>query len=298
MKVEISGLNMVYRNGIHALRDINLEFETGLLGLLGPNGAGKTTLMKILVTLLNPSSGTVLYDGINIQRHRKNTRALLGYLPQTFSTFSNIKTWEYLDYSGALAGLTKKKDRDLEVDRLLDQVGLSEVRNRMANKLSGGMKRRLGIAQALIGNPKIIIVDEPTTGLDTEERIKFRNILSELTQRDVTVVISTHIIGDISSSCHNIAIISQGEVSFFGTPSKLIEHANGHVFELSLTNMEYASVKNKYNIISTIPVENGYKIEIVSEDKPDHNYSIIPPNIEHAYVYYLLNNRFSKQKNS
>ncbi|MCE5347292.1 MAG: ABC transporter ATP-binding protein [Bacteroidales bacterium] len=287
MKIEIQGLNKIYPNGNHALKDINLEFGSGMFGLLGPNGAGKSSLMRIIVTLMKPSSGVVLVDGKNIQSNRKELRSLLGYLPQDFRFFTSLKTWEFLDYSGSLAGLKNKKERISEVDRLLDQVGLLEVRDRQANRLSGGMKRRLGIAQALIGNPKIIVVDEPTTGLDPDERIRFRNILSQLSQHDVTIILSTHIVGDISSTCQGMALLNKGELVFSGSPENLIKHAEGHVFKLKLTPDEYEMAKERYNVISTIPVEAGWEVQIVSDSTPEFGSTGIMPNIEHAYVYYM-----------
>lgn len=287
MKIEIKGLNQIYPNGNRALKDINLEFGTGMFGLLGPNGAGKSTLMRIIVTLMKPTSGIVLVDGMDIQKHRKKIRSMLGYLPQDFRFFTSLKTWEFLDYSGSLAGMKNKRDRLAEVDRLLDQVGLLEVRDRQANRLSGGMKRRLGIAQALIGNPRIIIVDEPTTGLDPDERIRFRNILSQLSQHDVTIVLSTHIVGDISSTCQGMALLNRGELVFDGSPENLIKRADGHVFKLRLDQWEYDQVKEKYNVISTIPVEDGWEVQIVSDDNPEFRAESIVPNIEHAYVYYM-----------
>lgn len=287
MKIEIQGLNKIYPNGNHALKDINLEFGSGMFGLLGPNGAGKSSLMRIIVTLMKPSSGVVLVDGKDIQGNRKELRSLLGYLPQDFRFFTSLKTWEFLDYSGSLAGLKNKKERIAEVDRLLDQVGLLEVRDRQANRLSGGMKRRLGIAQALIGNPKIIVVDEPTTGLDPDERIRFRNILSQLSQNDVTIILSTHIVGDISSTCQGMALLNKGELVFSGSPENLIKHAEGHVFKLNLTPDEYEMAKERYNVISTIPVEAGWEVQIVSDNTPGFGSTGIMPNIEHAYVYYM-----------
>jgi len=287
MKIEIQGLNKIYPNGNHALKDINLEFGTGMFGLLGPNGAGKSSLMRIIVTLMKPTSGLVLVDGLDIQKHRKELRSVLGYLPQDFRFFTALKTWEFLDYSGSLAGLKDKKTRIAEVDRLLDQVGLLEVRDRRANKLSGGMKRRLGIAQALIGSPRIIVVDEPTTGLDPDERIRFRNILSQLGQNDVTIILSTHIVGDISSTCQGMALLNRGDLVFSGSPENLVKHAEGHVFRLNLTPYEYERAKEKYNIISTIPVETGWEVQVVADEIPDNNAINIDPNIEHAYVYYM-----------
>jgi ABC-2 type transport system ATP-binding protein len=287
MKIEIQGLNQIYPNGNHALKNINLEFGNGMFGLLGPNGAGKSSLMRIMVTLMKPTSGMVLVDGKDIQKQRKELRRILGYLPQDFRFFTSLKTWEFLDYSGSLAGLRNKKERIAEVDRLLDQVGLLEVRDRQANRLSGGMKRRLGIAQALIGDPKIIVVDEPTTGLDPDERIRFRNILSQLSQNDVTIILSTHIVGDISSTCQGMALLNKGELVFSGSPENLVKHAEGHVFRLTLNPNDYEKVKEQYNVISTIPVETGWEVQIVSDNIPEFSSTSIVPNIEHAYVYYM-----------
>lgn len=287
MKIEIQDLNQIYPNGNHALKDINLEFGTGMFGLLGPNGAGKSSLMRILVTLMKPSSGNILVNGMDIQKHRREIRKMLGYLPQDFRFFSALRTWEFLDYSGALAGMKNKKERLSEVDRLLDQVGLLEVRDRQANKLSGGMKRRLGIAQALIGNPRIIIVDEPTTGLDPDERIRFRNILSQLSQNDVTIILSTHIVGDISSTCQSMALLNRGELVFSGSPEKLIDLARGHVFRLMLNQEQYDNVKLHYNVISTIPVEDGWEVQVVADEAPAFSPEPVTPDIEHAYVYFM-----------
>ena len=287
MKIEIQQLNQIYPNGNHALKDINLEFGTGMFGLLGPNGAGKSSLMRILVTLMRPSSGVVLIDGKDIQKHRKELRSILGYLPQDFRFFTSLKTWEFLDYSGSLAGLRKRRERIAEVDRLLDQVGLLEVRDRQANRLSGGMKRRLGIAQALIGSPRLIVVDEPTTGLDPDERIRFRNILSQLSQHDVTIILSTHIVGDISSTCQGMALLNKGELVFSGSPENLVKHAEGHVFKLTLNPYDYEKVKEQYNVISTIPVEEGWEVQIVSDNDPEFTSTRIIPNIEHTYVYFM-----------
>ena len=290
MKIEIQDLNQIYPNGNHALKNINLELSTGMFGLLGPNGAGKSTLMRILVTLMKPTSGIVTVDGKDIQipKYRKELRTILGYLPQDFRFFTALKTWEFLDYTGSLAGLKNRKERLAEVDRLLDQVGLLEARDRQANRLSGGMKRRLGIAQALIGNPKIIIVDEPTTGLDPDERIKFRNVLSQLSQHDVIIILSTHIVGDISSTCQGMALLNKGEMVYNGSPENLVKNAEGHVFKLNLTPEEYEMAKEKYNVISTIPIETGWEVQVVSDEIPKFNNAIsIIPNIEHAYVYYM-----------
>ncbi len=232
MKISIENLSKIYSPGKKALDDISLEITDGLFGLLGPNGAGKTTLMRILVTLLKPSRGNVRIDQLDIQRDRKMIRRMLGYLPQEFSTFPKIRTWEFLDYSARLAGINSKSQRNTQVDGFLEKVGLFDARDRLAANLSGGMKRRLGIAQALIGDPKILIVDEPTTGLDPEERIRFRNLLTEMAQEERIIILSTHIVADISSTCHDMALLVDGRVGFKGSPEELIRQAAGYVFEI------------------------------------------------------------------
>ncbi len=287
MKIEIRDLNMVYKNGNHAVKDLNLEINPGMFGLLGPNGAGKSSLMKVLVALIKPSSGVVLIDGKDIQKQRKKLRSYLGYLPQDFRFFTRLKTWEFLDYAGSLAGLKNKRKRLDTVDELLEKVGLLEARDRKANKLSGGMKRRLGIAQALIGDPKIIVVDEPTTGLDPDERIRFRNILSDLSQKEVIIILSTHIVGDISSTCQDMALLNKGSMVFNGSPARLVEEAKGHVYNLSLTQEEYDHVKDNFHVISTIPSEKGWDVQIVADEITGYSGRIIDPSLEHAYVYFM-----------
>ena len=287
MNIEIRGLDVIYKNGNHAVKNITLTIQEGMFGLLGPNGAGKSSLMKVLVALMKPSSGEVLVNGENIQGNRKKLRSYLGYLPQDFRFFTRLKTWEFLDYAGSLAGLKNRKERLATVDELLDKVGLLEARDRKANKLSGGMKRRLGIAQALIGDPKIIVVDEPTTGLDPDERIRFRNILSDLSQNDVTIILSTHIVSDISSTCQKMALLNMGEMVFSGSPDELVKQAEGHVFNLRLTQKEYDSIKDSYHIISSIPSELGWDAQVVADDVSNFDSQEIEPNLEHAYVYYM-----------
>lgn len=287
MKIEIKDLDVIYKNGNHAVKGINLTIEEGMFGLLGPNGAGKSSLMKVLVALMKPTSGVVLVNGEDIQKQRKKLRSFLGYLPQDFRFFTRLKTWEFLDYAGSLAGIRNRKDRLAVVDGLLDRVGLLESRDKKANKLSGGMKRRLGIAQALIGDPRIIVVDEPTTGLDPDERIRFRNILSDLSQNDVTIILSTHIVGDISSTCQGVALLNSGEMVFSGSPDELVKQAAGHVFNLSLTQKEYDSIKDSYHIISSIPSEKGWDAQVVADDVSGFDSQELEPNLEHAYVYYM-----------
>jgi ABC-type multidrug transport system ATPase subunit len=297
MKIKIDNLCKIYSKGNLALNNINLEISNGLFGLLGPNGAGKTTLMRILVTLMKPTSGMVTIDSLDLQRDRKTIRSMLGYLPQEFSTFPKIKTWEFLDYSARLAGVQSYKKRIDLIDLYLDRVGLFDVRERLAHKLSGGMKRRLGIAQALIGDPKILVVDEPTTGLDPEERIRFRNLLTEMGQEERIIILSTHIVGDISSSCNEMALLVDGEVGFNGQPNELIRQAKGNVFQIEATDGDLGIIKEKFTVISSIPSEQGWIIEVVAEDTKGFSSKPIEPNLEHAYVNFV-EQRYASTENA
>ncbi|MDZ7263223.1 MAG: ABC transporter ATP-binding protein [candidate division KSB1 bacterium] len=287
MQIKIRNLTKQYKNGHLALKQVNLDIESGMFGLLGPNGAGKTTLMRILVTLMKPTSGTVTVDQYDLQKDRRAIRAMLGYLPQDFRFFTKLKTWEFLDYVASLAGLYNSQARKRAVDEMLERVGLYEARDRMANKLSGGMKRRLGIAQALIGDPKIVVVDEPTTGLDPEERIRFRNLLAEMSQRDIIIILSTHIVGDISSTCHNMALLNNGEVVFNEAPEKLIEKAKGHAWLIEAMDSELEFIKEKYPVIATVPSDKGWEVQVVADKLDGFSGRLIEPNLEHAYVYFM-----------
>jgi len=236
---------------------------------------------------MKPTTGTVNIDHLDLLKDRRQIRAMMGYLPQDFRFFQKLKTWEFLDYVASLAGIKDSRRRKKEVDEMLEQVGLYEARDRQANKLSGGMKRRLGIAQALIGDPKIVVVDEPTTGLDPEERIRFRNLLAEMSQRDIIIILSTHIVGDISSTCNNMALLNQGEVVFNQAPDKLIEKAKGHVWQIEAIDSELDKIKEKYPVISTVPSEKGWEVQVVADKLEDFHGKLIDPNLEHAYVYYM-----------
>ena len=267
-----------------------------MFGLLGPNGAGKSTLMRILVTLMKHSSGKVTIDGLDLAKNRREIRSMLGYLPQDFSFFSKLKTYEFLDYAARLAGMKNSAARRTAVDQMLEEVGLYEARDRNANKLSGGMKRRLGIAQALINDPRFIIVDEPTTGLDPEERIRFRNLLSNISTRDVIIILSTHIVGDISSTCDNMALLNKGQLAFAGSPEDLVKEAVGHVWLINATETEYLEINEKYPVISTIPSDGGWEVQVVAENINGYYGRQIDPNLEHAYVHFMENrlNQWSK----
>lgn len=287
MKISIQHLSKVYPNHKKAIDNVSIEIENGMFGLLGPNGAGKSTLMRILVTLMKPTSGTVRINNYDLQNDRKEIRAMLGYLPQDFGYFSKLKTYEFLDYSAALAGMKNSSKRNKAVESMLEKVGLFEVRNRMANKLSGGMKRRLGIAQALIGEPRIVVVDEPTTGLDPEERIRFRNILSDMADREIIIILSTHIVGDISSTCQNMALLNNGRVVFEGAPGELIDIARGKTWKINTTQAGFERIKEKYPVISTIPVDYGWEVQVVAENTGNYPATPVEPNLEDGYVYFM-----------
>lgn len=289
MHIKIENLNKVYKGGSYAVNNLNLEIPNGMFGLLGPNGAGKSTLMRMLVTLMKPTSGKVYFDDLELSKNRRQIRSMLGYLPQDFSFFSKLKTYEFLDYAARLSGMKSAAVRRTAVDQMLEEVGLFEARDRNANKLSGGMKRRLGIAQALINDPKIIIVDEPTTGLDPEERIRFRNLLSTISTRDVIIILSTHIVGDISSTCDNMALLNTGKLAFSGSPEDLVKEAEGHVWQIEATEAEYLEINEKFPVISTIPIDGGWEVQVVAEEINGYQCKAIAPNLEHAYVHFMEN---------
>lgn len=285
--ISIRSLNKRYPNGNHALKDVNMEIPTGMFGLLGPNGAGKSTLMRILVALMEPTSGEVNVFGYDLRKQRREVRRILGYLPQDFRFFAKYKTHEFLDYAARLSGMNNRRERRQAVDAMLESVGLFDVRERYANKLSGGMKRRLGIAQALIHRPRLIIVDEPTTGLDPEERIRFRNLLAEVGKQDVTIILSTHIVGDISSTCNCMALMNKGEVVFFGSPREMLQEAEGKVWRMHISSDEMPVIDAKYPVISTIPSGTGWEVQVVADKIEGYDAEPYPPNLEHAYVYYM-----------
>lgn len=289
MEISIKNLTKIYGNGHKALDTVNLEIENGMFGLLGANGAGKSTLMRILVSLLQPTTGEVFVNGMLLEKNRKAIRAITGYLPQDFSSFPRLTTWEFLDYSARMGGMKVRAKRRDAIDEMLEEVGLYEARERFANNLSGGMKRRLGIAQALIGNPQLIIVDEPTTGLDPDERIRFRNLLTKISNRNVIIVLSTHIVGDISSTCHQMALLHSGKVVFNGSPEQLINEARGNVWRISVPHDRFDEANLTFNVISSMLSVEGWELDIVTDNPNGFSAVQIEPNLEHAYVYYMEN---------
>jgi len=285
--IKIKNLTKVYPKSPRASLDqVTFDIPPGTFGLLGPNGAGKTTLIKILSTQIEPSSGTVQMDHLDLKKNRTEIRKRLGYLPQHFGTYPNLSAMEFLDYMAMLAGLHNSKMRKLRVEQSLNDVGLFEARNRESGTFSGGMMRRLGIAQAILGDPEFLIVDEPTVGLDPEERIRFRGILGRLS-RDRAILISTHIVGDISSICDDVAILRTGQLVFRGSPSNLIQQAQNKTWEIEVDDSHFEQLSRQFRVV-TVNVEGGLlRLRMVGDAKPPSQARSVSPNLEDAYVYFM-----------
>ena len=274
-----------------ALRRVNLTISQGMFGLLGPNGAGKTTLMKILATLLPKTGGKVTICGTDISQERE-IRRMVGYLPQDFSMYGNMTVYEAMDYLGVLSGM-KKAERRERIPMLLEKVNLTENHGTKVKAMSGGMRRRLGIAQAILHNPRVLIVDEPTAGLDPEERVRFRNLLFEIAEERI-VILSTHIVGDIEATCENIAVLNQGELLFQGNVTDLLEHAEGKIFTATVSRMELPMLKKQYEVTSMLIQGNEAQVRFVAEEKPFASANLCEPNVEDAYMFLMQEKRGEK----
>jgi ABC-type multidrug transport system ATPase subunit len=296
MHIAIEGVRHIYKKGTVALDGINLNIGTGLFGMLGPNGAGKSTLMRIICTLLPPTEGKVSVGGYDVVDNRREVRSLIGYLPQEFSAWRLHRVAEVLDTLAALSGLEEKSLRHKRVDEIIESVGLSDVADRKVKKLSGGMVRRLGVAQALIHEPRILIVDEPTIGLDPEERLHFRQLMTRLGQ-DRVILLSTHIVADLGSGCSDMALIDHGKVKFRGSPSELIKRAIGSVFEITIPRQDEAQVTAYLEIVSKEDRKNEVTIRAVSSDRnlPPGAKSLENPNLEEAYLAFMASLGHSRE---
>lgn len=281
MEIIIKGLQKDYGTK-KALKGIDLQIEKGMFGLLGPNGAGKTTLMRILATLLAPTSGEVTMGGVNICRH-ETVRGKIGYLPQEFAFYPQLTVYEVMDYLAILAGVRDKHQRRAQIVELLHQVNLWDHRKTKARALSGGMKRRLGIAQALLNDPEVIIVDEPTAGLDPEERVRFRNLLSDFAVNR-TVILSTHIVGDIEFACEKVAILDHGMILYHGKVRELIDRAEGFVWTVQVGRDEVNSVREQFKVISYVTEGHQVCFRLLAKDRPWPNGEMVRPTIEDAYM--------------
>lgn len=285
-KLEIVNLTKSYKYK-NANENINLVLESGVYGLLGPNGAGKTTLMKQVATLKQPTSGKILYNGKDINTLDENYRAIVGYLPQDFDAYKNFSAKDFLLYIGALKGMDKRTAKE-KADKLLKLVGLYDVRNKVISKFSGGMKRRVGIAQALLNDPKILILDEPTAGLDPQERARFRNLLSQI-GKETIVILSTHIISDIESVAKETIMIKDGKVLLQGTHKEILDDMNGKVYSIKVKNeSEVYAIQNKYKIVSIQRGVEDIELRVISENSiTDADAKSIDPRFEDVYMFYF-----------
>jgi len=288
LKLVIDKVSKRYSGGNWALKGFSLELNPGVLGLLGPNGAGKTTLMSILATITRATEGTVTWNGIDLAKNPDALRAVLGFLPQDFGVYPNLNAVEFLEYLAAVKGLDAATSRR-RIDELLNLVNLADVRKRPLGGYSGGMKQRVGIAQALLNDPQLLIVDEPTAGLDPEERVRFRNLLSDLSGERI-VILSTHIVSDVEATATDIALIAQGTLVAHASPEELLRQVEGKVWEWVLPSAELNAAKQKYLISNTSRRSDGVHARVLA-DAPPSGAQPVTPNLEDAYLFCLSHHR-------
>lgn len=288
LRLTIDKVSKLYAGKVWALRDFSLELGPGVLGLLGPNGAGKTTLMNILATITRATGGSVTWNGIDLARQPDAVRSVLGYLPQDFGVYPNLTAVEFLEYLAAVKGLDAAASRR-RIDELLNLVNLVDVRKRPLGGYSGGMKQRVGIAQALLNDPLLLIVDEPTAGLDPEERVRFRNLLSELSGERI-VILSTHIVSDVEATATDIALISQGTLVLHASPEELLGKVENKVWEWVIPSAELNAAKQRYLISSTARRSDGVHARLLGDVAPD-GAQPATPTLEDAYLYCLSAHR-------
>ncbi|MDP9121896.1 MAG: ABC transporter ATP-binding protein [Acidobacteriota bacterium] len=285
MELRIEGVGKTYRGGTAALQGFDLRLGPGVLGLLGPNGAGKSTLMRILATITRPSTGRVLWNGEDAVREPRSLRRTLGYLPQDFGVYPNLTAIEFLEYLAAVKGLDGTTARR-RIPELLALVNLTEAARRPLGGYSGGMKQRVGIAQALLNDPRLLIVDEPTVGLDPEERVRFRNLLSDLSGERI-VILSTHIVSDVEAAATEIALIDRGRLLLHAAPEELLRSVEGRVWEWVVPSSELAAAKERWLISTTFRRGDGVHLRGVSDTPPDEQAQPIAPSLEDAYLYQV-----------
>lgn len=282
LSLTISGLSKTYPNGVRALSDVSLAIGSGMFGLLGPNGAGKSTLMRTLATLQEADAGTVRMGDVDVLRDKDAVRRVLGYLPQDFGVYPKVSAEELLDHLARLKGLADAKERREVVAALLHQTNLYNVRRKPLGSFSGGMRQRFGIAQALLGDPRLVIVDEPTAGLDPEERVRFHNLLAGIGE-NVIVILSTHIVSDVSDLCAQMAIIDKGRVLLTGRPVELTRTLQGRVWQKTIARAELDAMKADYPVISTRLLAGRTLINIVTDVDPGAQFAAVSPTLEDVY---------------
>ncbi len=284
--LSLRNLRKTYANGVMALNDVSLDIPRGMFGLLGPNGAGKSTLMRTIATLQDIDSGSITFDGIDVLANKDEIRRRLGYLPQDFGVYPRISAEDLLDHMAVLKGIMNRRERKETVAALLHQTNLHDVRRKHIGGFSGGMRQRFGIAQALLGNPKIVIVDEPTAGLDPAERQRFHNLLVEIGQ-DVVVILSTHIVDDVTELCADMAILASGTVRLRGRPLELIASLEGRIWKRFIERSELAEYRQHHDVISTRLVGGRQVIHVLADDRPDAQFESVPPDLEDVYFSNL-----------
>ncbi|MDZ7343326.1 MAG: ABC transporter ATP-binding protein [candidate division KSB1 bacterium] len=289
MKLVIDRVSKQYNRKVWGLRDFSLELGPGVLGLLGPNGAGKSTLMRILATVTKATSGKVTWNNTDIAQLPDTLRAVLGYLPQDFGIYPNLNAIEFLEYLAAIKGLDGKLARK-RIDELLQVVNLVEVRKWPLGSYSGGMKQRLGIAQALLNDPQLLIVDEPTAGLDPEERVRFRNLLSDLSGERI-VILSTHIVSDVEATATDMAIINHGHLVTHAAPEALLRSVEGKVWEWVISSSDLTAARQRYLISNAIRRSDGVHLHVVADKSPSADAQAVPPKLEDAYLYCISTDR-------
>ncbi len=288
--LELTNVSHTYPNGTRALDDVTLSIPKGMYGLLGPNGAGKSTLMRTVATLQTPSSGQISFGDIDVLKNPEQLRETLGYLPQDFGVYPRVSAYDMLDHMAVLKGVANAKERKETVETLLSQTNLWDVRKKAIAGFSGGMRQRFGIAQALIGNPNLIIVDEPTAGLDPEERNRFLNLLAEIGE-NVVVILSTHIVEDVSDLCPQMAVIVLGQIKQQGAPKDLIEQAKGTVWAKTIERVDLEHVRDQYEVISTRLFAGRTIVHILSESDPGNGFAHVDGGLEDVYFSTLAKTR-------
>lgn len=282
MELQIEGLSKTYPNGVKALDNVSLTIPHGMYGLLGPNGAGKSTLMRIIATLLAPDCGQVWLNGIDVLRQKEEVRKLLGYLPQDFGVYPRISAQDMLDHLALLKGFVNRKERKELVEALMVRVNLYQLRKKALVSFSGGMRQRFGVAQALIGNPQLLIVDQPTAGLDPGERNRFYNLLSEIGE-NVIVILSTHIVQDVMELCTNMAIIHEGKVLFAGSPDTAVDALGGRIWQKFINKVDMKEYEGRYRVISSKLIAGRPLIHIFSPGHPGDGFEPVPADLEDVF---------------
>lgn len=284
--LQVESVAKSYPGGVRALRGVSLEVAPGMFGLLGPNGAGKTTLMRCVATLAEPDEGRIRFDGMDVGREKDAVRRILGYLPQEFGVYPRVSALDLLDHLAVLKGFVERKQRSEMVGHLLRVTNLWEVRKRRLGTFSNGMRQRFGIAQALIGDPRLVVVDEPTAGLDPEERNRFLGLLSEI-GKDVVVVLSTHIVDDVSDVCQSMAILVDGELRCSGTPRGLLDELSGRIWSKAVTREELAAAREGQAVLGSRWDSGRLVMHVLSAERPGEGFSPVTPDVQDLYFHTL-----------